>query len=330
MKTASFAALALALLPVVALAQSVTSSVSATPVAALTLQIAPSTPAPYSTISITPESTVLDLAAATITISVNGKQVGSGNAAPAHITLGGPGTRTVISATASVGGKQYSASATLLPGAVALVEEPIASAPALYRGLPLPPDGGSIRLVAVPDFETAPGARLAESALSYTWSQDGTTLESASGIGKQAIVVDAPLPYRGSKVSVSISSPDGRVTGAASIALSSQQPTVRVYADDPLQGILFDHALGGSVAVGSESTFIAVPYSFALDAGLPQINWFLSGSAAQQGALITVRPTGSGQGSATLTATASGSGTRSSAASSLTLTFGSGSSLFGL
>jgi len=325
MRIAPVAALALLALPFAAFAQ--LNSTQA--VAPLTLELSPENPAPYGTLTITPESSVINLDAAAVTISVNGKKVSSGNDAPVSITLPGPGIKTTINATASVGGATYSASTSVFPGSIALIEEPLSFAPALYPGKPLVPDGGSVRLVAIADFETSPGASIASSNIVYTWSQDGSTLDSASGIGRSSIVVDAPLQYRSSTVTVTAENQAGTIVGSASTVLTSQEPTLRLYQDDPLEGIIFDTALSGTFAVGSGATLIAIPYSFGTDTGSPQVNWFLNGAAAQSGSTITLRPTGSGSGSASLSANASGSGTQ--AATSLSITFGSsGNSLFGL
>lgn len=301
----------------------------------LTLTLAPQYPQPGGQLVVTPQSTLVDLHDAVVTISQDGAQVYKGNAAPVSLTLPSAGHRTTITATATIAGASYTASATIFPGAVALVEEPLASAPALYPGKPLVPDGGSVRVVAIPDLESAPGSPLSPAALSYTWKQGDATLDAVSGIGKQAIVLPAPLPYRASTLSVAVASQDGAIAAGASLALAAQQPTLRLYADDPLEGILFDNALSGSYAVaGSEAALAAVPYSFAIDQGAPQIDWFLNGSPAQQGSVITLRPTGAGSGTASLSASAEPAASDAlGAAAALTISFSaasSGGTLFGL
>jgi hypothetical protein len=327
---------ALSLLPVVAGAQSLggLDALGGGSVPSLTLDLSPPSPQPLGTVVVTPESTLIDLHDAVVSVFVNGTRVYEGNAVPVPVTLPGPGRATAISASATVAGQSYSASVTLFPGAVALVEEPLSSAPALYRGKPLAAEGGSVRLVAVPDFETAPGSALSASTLSYTWKQDGATLDAASGIGRSSIVLAAPLQYRTSSVEVSVASQDGAITGGATLALSPATPTLRLYADDPLEGILFDHALGGSLAVtGSEAALAAVPYSFAVDQGAPSINWFLDGAAVESGTVITLRPTGKGSGTASVSATAApAAGSALTSAAALSISFGSsgGSSLLGL
>jgi len=106
---------------------------------------------------------------------------------------------------------------------------------------------------------------------------------------------------------------------------------VRIYRNDPLLGIRFDHALFGEYAIaGAETTLYGAPFSFPTTTGAPFLDWNLNGARAQTGNSITLRPSGSGEGDASLTLSAS-SDTSAAATTDLTLLFGkSATSLFGL
>ncbi|OGG72352.1 hypothetical protein A3E65_01465 [Candidatus Kaiserbacteria bacterium RIFCSPHIGHO2_12_FULL_56_13] len=299
-------------------------------VGALSLSIAPSYPRPGSTVTIAPENTLLDLANSTMSISVNGKNIYTGAAKAVQISLGGPGQTTTVGASVTSLGRTYTRTLALKPGDVSLVVEPLATAPALYLGKPLVPLGGSARLVAVADFRTTPASRIDPATLSYAWSVDGTTLIGASGVGRSSVILPSPLAYRSRSVSVVVQSRDGSLVGGDSITLTSQNPVVRLYRNDPLQGIVFDEALRNTYAITSpEISFFAVPYSFTLSSGAPVLAWFLNGGAAEAGPSITLRPEGAGRGRASLLLRSSAG--EASAAAELSLTFGeSGSTLFGL
>jgi hypothetical protein len=278
-------------------------------------------------------STTLTLANATLSVSVNGTNVYQGNVQPVAVAIGGPGQTTTITATVVSQGQSYSSSIAVDPGDVSLVEEPIASAPPLYAGKPLVPMSGEVRLVAVANFRTASGAAINPSTLSYTWMQGDTTLGSASGIGKSVAIVDTPLEYRAGDYSVTVSTQDGTEVGSGSVSITAESPTVRIYASDPLLGIEFDHALGGSFAIaGPEATFYAAPYSFSLADGAPALSWFVGNSSAQSGSTITLRPTGSGAGTSALSVSASESQLYENASANLSLSYGAsgGTGLFGL
>jgi hypothetical protein len=318
-----------------ALAQSASnlSTLTTASVPPITLSLSDQYPQPYSSTALSVDSTTMNLADATLSVSVNGTNVYRGNVQPVTVTIGAPGATTVINVVVTSAGQTYPASISVDPGDVSLIEEPVASAPPLYLGKPLTPLGGEVRLVAIADFSTSSGAAIDPSTLSYTWMQDSDTLVSSSGIGRSAVIVDAPLEYRAGDYSVTVSTQDGIETGTGSVSLSAEDPTVRIYADDPLLGIEFDHALGGTYAIpGPEVSFYAAPYSFSTANGAPSIGWFLNGSAAGSVNLITLRPTGSGAGVSSLSVSGSEEQLYENASANLSLSYGAGGSigLFGL
>lgn len=299
--------------------------------APLTLTTSPQYPAPYGQAIINPLSDTLDLASVTFVLSVNGKEFYRGNAKPVAVTLGAAGSMTNVKGTITGGGTSYSQTLSIQPEDVALVVEPISSAPPLYLGKPLVPLEGNVRIIAVANLRTSSGAALDPNTLSYSWTVDGIAVTASSGIGKASVIAKSPLQYRASDISVAVTSPDGSLVGGAALTLSPEEPTLRIYENDPLLGIRFDHALSGSYAIsGSEVALYGAPYSFPTSAGNPLLQWFLNGSSAQTGAGITLRPTGTGSGTANISVTSSSGD--STVAASLSLSFGSSSStnIFGL
>lgn len=297
-----------------------------------TLSASPQYPAPYSTATLSFLSNSLDLTNATLTVAVGGKNIYKGAVQPVVVTLGKAGSVISVTATVSVGGTNYSQSLLIQPQDVALIAEPISSAPPLYPGKPLVPLEGSVRVVAVANLKNASGKSLDPSSLSYAWTVDGTQIANSSGIGKETIIVASPLQYRARDVSVAVRSSDGSLVGGASLSLSPREPSVRIYENDPLLGIRYDHALSNSYTItGAESTLYAAPFSLPTTNGAPLIQWFLNGAAAQTGNSITLRPTGSGQGSASLSLVAS-AGQYTTATMNLSLSFGGPTStnFFGL
>jgi hypothetical protein len=204
--------------------------------------------------------------------------------------------------------------------------------PPLYPGKSLVPLEGSTRVVAVANLVDQNGKTVDPSTLSYAWTVDDTQLANSSGIGKDAIMVDSPLEYRSSDVSVTVQSQDGSLVGGDSLSLTASEPTVRIYENDPLLGILFDHALSGDYTINNaEDTLYAAPFSMPTSSGAPLLQWFLNGDLAQTGSSITLRPTGNGQGNASLSLVAS-AGESTRATQEFSLSFGSAPStgLFGL
>ena len=113
--SALFLSLPLALAPLGASAQSLPAlgDVSSG-IPSLTLSLSPQFPQPYGSLTITPQSTLINLDTATISITVNGKPA-SVSGGSATITLPGPGVETDIEATATINGQSYTASASVEP-----------------------------------------------------------------------------------------------------------------------------------------------------------------------------------------------------------------------
>ena len=162
---------------------------------------------------------------------------------------------------------------------------------------------------------------------------DDTKIVNASGIGKDTIVVASPMQYRERTVSVTVRSQDESVGSGASLSLAPQEPIIRIYKNDPLLGILYDHTISNSHTIsGTETSFYGAPYSFPTTGGAPKLQWFLNGAMAQTGNSITLRPTGSGQGNASLSLVAL-AGDSTTATTNLSLSFGvatGGGGFFGL
>lgn len=296
----------------------------------LTLDLNPQYPAPYQTVTITPQSSTIDLSGSTLTFTANGTVVqrGSGQQA-ANITLGGSGSVTKVVVTAVYNGTSYSSSLTIRPADVALLVEPVSTTHPFYEGGALVGDQGSVRIIAMPDLRTSSGAQIPPSSLEYTWKSGDQVLESASGIGKSVLTATAPVQYRSTTVSVTVSTPDQSIVGQAAVLISPSDPLIRIYENDPLLGPRYETALPDSITLSdSEDTYRAVPYFFTTT---PDLTWSLNGSASQTGKDITVRPAGGGKGSALLGVSASTGSLGQSANANLSVTFGQSSGgLFGL
>src|SRR3989344_7514428 len=287
-----------------------------------TLSVDPQYPAPFSMATISAQSDTLDLANALMSVSVGGGKVYQGNAQPTAIALGKAGSLTRVDVVITTGGVDYTQTLSIRPQDVSLIIEPISSVPPLYPGKPRVPIEGSARVVAVANLKNANGAPIDPSTLSYAWTVDDARIASASGIGKSAVIVASPLQYRARTVSVAVTSRDGSLVGGDFLSLSPQEPSLRIYENDPLLGIRFVRTLSDTYTItGAESTLYGAPFSVPTTGGVPLLQWFLNGSVVQTGNSITLRPTGSGRGNASLSLTAfSGGGTIASA--NLSLSFG--------
>ena len=245
--------------------------------------------------------------------------------------VGGPGTATNITVTVEGAGGNYSKSITLHPESVALIEEPGSTVHPFYGGGSLVAPQGRVRLIAMPYFVSASGAKISPDSLVYSWKLGDQILEGSSGIGKSVLLVSAPVQYRDANISVTVSSPDGTLAGSANITLTPLSPVLLIYRNEPLLGPLFDEVAPDPYAMqGTEDSSRAVPYFFA---SAPSITWNVNGADNGTEPVVTVRTTGSAAGTAVLSASATQTGTYQTAQDSRTINYNSSSSrggIFGL
>lgn len=309
----------LSALPGVALAQSIDSLTNTDP---FTLSVQPLYPAPGNSVLISALSANIDLNNALMDVSVAGKNIYHGSVRAVSVPLGAAGVLTTATVVITDGDTKYTKTVSVRPEDVALIVEPRATTPPLYPGKPAEPLNGNVRVVALASFRDGSGKAIDPTTLSYSWTVDDAQQANSSGIGKNTLMVMMPLQYRGRSVSVVVQSLNGAFTSGTTLSLIPQEPTVRIYENDPLLGIRYDHALSNNYTIaGAEATLYAAPFSFPTLGGTPLLTWFLNGTRAQQGNSITLRPTGSGQGSASLSLVAD-SGDTAQATANLSLIFG--------
>lgn len=297
----------------------------------LTVTISPQYPRPYQTVVVTPASTLIDLAAANVTVRANGTVAGQGSGAiRTNVQMGGPGTRTTIVVTAiDASGKTYTKQLVVSPADVSLIVEPATTVHPFYKGGSLVTSEGQVRLVAIPDLRTSAGTRIPAANLVYTWRFGDQILQAQSGIGKSVLTATAPPRYRDATVSLVVSSQDSSVVARAEVSVAPTTPLIRIYQNDPLLGPLFERALIGSFTMAEEEqTFRAVPYFFS---GAPALSWTVGGRASGGDKDITLRTTG-GQGTSRLNVSANQPTTRQTAETPLSVEFGNtgGIGIFGL
>lgn len=296
----------------------------------INLTIDPSYPRPYQIVTVTPDSNLIDLSASTVTFTVNGKVVQTGTGSEsANVAVGGPGSITNITVTATNNGQKYTKSISIHPADVALIVEPTSTIHPFYEGASLIGSEGRVRIIAVPDLRNSRGVQIPAESLVYSWKIGDQILQSSSGIGRSVLTASAPVRYRNATITLTVSSQDSGVVGQASVYVAPIDPLMRIYQNDPLLGPLFDTALPNSITLnGSEDTYRAVPYYFT---SIPSLTWQVNGTPSQTGQDITVRPSGNGQGTAILDVSGSSGTLGQSANRTMSVTFGKTSTgIFGL
>jgi len=251
----------------------------------ISIGMSPAHPGPGDTVTLTAESSVFDLPQSSIVWNVNGKVVAQGvGATSVSTTVGGLGSLTSVTVDASAAdGTSAEASAQIVPTEVDLLYDSDSYAPPFYRGKSLPSAGSNLYLQALPHFVSPNGSSPAASSLTYTWKKNGQVMGTVSGRGKSAIVIPAPVLYETDIMSVDVASSDGSLSGETSITVAAADPTVMLYEDHPLFGVLYGNALSASTFLpDSEMTFAAIPYFASVRTPsdpLLQYAWRVNGSS---------------------------------------------------
>ncbi len=129
----------------------------------------------------------------------------------------------------------------------------------------------------------------------YRWTQDGTVLGTASGIGKNSISFSDSVLSKPQTIKVDIRSaslPDD-IVARNSVTIFPRNPVIGVYENNPLYGILFHKEVGVEYTFQNEEvTFSAFPYFFSAltkTAGPLRYNWLTNSRVAGTDPSITYR-----------------------------------------
>jgi hypothetical protein len=291
--------------------------------------VAPETPGPHQSVSITVQGVGTFLGDATVTWSVNGAIAKQGTgASDFSFTTGNLGQQTTIKLTIdSATQGTITHLFTFIPSTIDLVWEADTSVPPLYRGHALYTPGSTLKVVAFPTVIVG-GKKVAAESLSYQWSINDNPVPASSGTGKSTLSFIGDQLNDGESVAVDVYFGSLKV-GRGELTIPAAQPQILFYNKDALRGIVWDQALPSAIALNAtEITIFAQPYFFANN-GSWSWNWTMQGSPVTgpdtDKGLLTLRQTGAGQGNADLTASIQNlSGTQlvQSAQAALQIVFG--------
>ena len=251
----------------------------------LTLSSTPEHPAPNSTVRTSTQSLLVDLAASNITWYVNGVVIADGvGVTETSVVLGPLGSETVVRVEVRGEGALASATGVFRPTEMELLWEGDSYVPPFYRGRALPTAGGSMRIFAIPHF-LRPGSSSFTSPdeLIYTWRKNNRIIQSVRGRGQHSITMDAPVLFGTDTISVEARTADGALRGFASVRISSVEPTLILYENHPIFGVLYHRALASGASIPeTEVAFSAVPYFAPVqnpDSGLLSFEWRVNNTA---------------------------------------------------
>ena len=233
----------------------------------ISISVSPTNPGPLEDVTISIQSYSVNIPAADIEWSVDGKSEVGGIGQSNHtITTKNIGSPTTVRVTITgVGSVPVTRSIVITPMAVDILWQAIDSVvPPLYRGKALPTSESQVKFVAIPQIKSQNGTLLSSQNFLYSWSEKYTVQQSRSGYGKDSFTTNMDYLNPIKHIGIDVSVRDGSIATKSSLDLSPVQPKILWYASSPLYGPQFDRALGDSYIVsGSETSIVAEPYFFS-------------------------------------------------------------------
>ncbi len=246
------------------------------------LDITPENPQPNQKITATIQSYSTDINNVLISWMYGGVALGGGiGKRTIEVQVGELGERKTLEAAIYVTSTSViRKSAVIAPGNSELLWESLdAHVPPFYKGKPLVPSEGMVRVSAFPERATT--AR----KLTYIWSKNGTVAESASGYGKIGFLFKNNYLNPVDTIEATIRRADNTVSNDL-VTVSTVRPSFVFYHNT---AGFTDYAttITGSYAMQNDfETFVAEPLYFSALKPLEQIlniTWTLGGQGASSG-----------------------------------------------
>lgn len=225
----------------------------------LDVSMVPQYPAAGEEVRLSVSSYGIDLDRSTIIWFSNGREIAR-NTTETTVTAGNLGSTADITVVAEQpDGLIGSGSARIRPTEVDLIWNSDSYAPPYFEGRRLAGSGARIHAEALARFVGPGGTSVASENIVYTWYRSGTRI--AGGRGMASIELAGPALFTTIELSVVAQSVDGAYIGRAAVRISGVDPSIELYENHPLFGVLYHRALTGTVITGEkEQSITAVPY----------------------------------------------------------------------
>jgi hypothetical protein len=249
----------------------------------VTIDMSPTSPGPGDVVTLTANSSSFPVNSALLIWTENGKVVSQGTGDKTFtLSAGTIGQKISVNLSAQVSGLgTFTASQTIIPALVNLIWEANSSVPPFYEGKSLLGWGGTYKVVAIPQIYEN-GVAVSPSKLVYTWSKNYSTDPDQSGYGKNVYKNDGSINYTrgGDTINLTIATADGKISAEGSIAVSPVTPSLLIYLESPIYGVMYNQSLSQTELSGDSITLRAEPYFFSnISSALSALVWDMNGSA---------------------------------------------------
>ena len=230
------------------------------------VEMYPQNPGPNQTVIVSIKSYGTDLNSGKITWKINGKIEKSGlGIKNFEFRTGDMGVLTTLDITAeTLQGEVVKKTIRIRPSSVDIMWQSYGFTPPFYKGKSMFSHQNKIMFIAIPHITGSGGVEVSAKNLIYTWKQNGSVIEYASGYGFNTYTLISPIISRPLNVEVEVVDPNNGGVGYAKIIATPESPSVVLYKKDPLYGIEFQKAFGEKVELkdSREITMVAMPFFF--------------------------------------------------------------------
>jgi len=272
----------------------------------LNVNVTPTNPRPRQTVTISVSSPSFDINRSSISWYRNDVLVTSGvSESRLVLKTGKGGSEERIRITVkTIAGASIERTVVVRPADVLLVWQALGYSPPFYNGKTVHTAEGTVIIEAVPAIVES-GVRVSNNNLVFTWKHDGIVLGSQSGAGKNILSLSGSVLSKDITVSVIVETLNDNIKAERSIRITPTAPTMHLYQNDPLLGVLFNTALTQTFKLSDEEVSIkAFPYFFTVgNRDIPRYEWRINNRiiSNEQDSDVTLRKQGnSGQTSLSL------------------------------
>ncbi len=261
----------------------------------------PRNPEPYQNVTINLISYSTDLNKAMIKWQSGSKTIMSGFGKKSYTFKSfGPNTTTIFNITITPANSFNNITKQVLitPSEVEVIWEAVDSyTPPFYKGKSFVSREGLIKVVAMPNTNTI---KQGKGNITYTWSSNDETIQSASGYGKDSYIFRNSILNDNENITVVASSIDESYRATKTLYIPTVSPKILFYKKSPTEGVLYNKALTDNYLMSEdEMTIVAEPYFLELKNNKYDFNykWQINGSVVEtptKKTELTIKPSSRG------------------------------------
>lgn len=251
----------------------------------LTFDLSPRYPRPFELVKISTYSPSVNLDTVRIEWAVDGTVMldGTGQKSFSFVAKDlGSETKVRMTVYPPYGTSFYK-EVVIAPSTLDILWEAHTYTPPFYKGKALFSKGSEVSITAMPTIWQG-GREMLPQNLIYQWSRELTALPDRSGFGKQTLTLEGSMWGGGEKINLAISSSEGKILIEKKFEIKLANTKVIAYEQNPLLGTLFNRAVQGAYALGSENeaAIVGIPLFFSAnsqDFSNLSFTWKMNGKA---------------------------------------------------